>query len=117
VTVNIAPLVLGLGDRDVPTILEEAAAAGARGASLIPLRLPGAVKEVFTERLKAGFPLAADVKKGDGHQLVNRGSVPVVYLEVSNRDPRDQGYYSDVDLHFHGANAPVRFTRKDGTGF
>jgi DNA repair photolyase len=60
VTVNIAPLILGLGDRDVPSILEAAAAAGARGASLIPLRLPGAVKDVFTERLQAGFPLAAE---------------------------------------------------------
>jgi len=60
VTVNIAPLILGLGDRDVPSILEAAAAAGARGASLIALRLPGAVKDVFTERLQAGFPLAAE---------------------------------------------------------
>jgi DNA repair photolyase len=60
VTVNIAPLILGLGDRDVPSILEAAAAAGARGASLIALRLPGAVKEVFAERLQAGFPLAAE---------------------------------------------------------
>jgi DNA repair photolyase len=60
VTVNIAPLILGLGDRDVPAILEAAAAAGARGASLIPLRLPGSVKEVFTERLTAAFPLAAE---------------------------------------------------------
>jgi DNA repair photolyase len=60
VTVNIAPLILGLGDRDVPAILEAAAAAGASGASLIPLRLPGSVKDVFEERLQAGFPLAAE---------------------------------------------------------
>ncbi len=60
VTVNIAPLILGLSDRDVPAILEAAAAAGARGASLIPLRLPGVVREVFTERLQAGLPLAAE---------------------------------------------------------
>jgi DNA repair photolyase len=60
VTVNIAPLIVGLADRDVPSILEAAAAAGARGASLIPLRLPGSVKDVFTERLQAGFPLAAE---------------------------------------------------------
>ena len=60
VTVNIAPLILGLGDRDVPSILEAAAAAGARGASLIALRLPGAVQQVFTERLQSAFPLAAE---------------------------------------------------------
>jgi DNA repair photolyase len=60
VTVNIAPLILGLGDRDMPSILEAAAAAGALGASLIPLRLPGAVKDVFAERLTAAFPLSAE---------------------------------------------------------
>jgi DNA repair photolyase len=60
VTVNIAPLILGLGDRDMPAILEAAAAAGARRAALIPLRLPGAVKDVFTERLQSAFPLAAE---------------------------------------------------------
>lgn len=60
VTVNIAPLVLGFGDRDVPKILEAAAAAGAQGAALIPLRLPGSVKEVFSERLRAAFPLSAE---------------------------------------------------------
>lgn len=60
VTVNVAPLILGLGDRDMPSILEAAAAAGAVGASLIPLRLPGPVQQVFSERLTAAFPLAAE---------------------------------------------------------
>jgi DNA repair photolyase len=60
VTVNIAPLIPGLGDRDVPAILEAAAAAGARHAALIPLRLPGAVKQVFEERLRAALPLSAE---------------------------------------------------------
>jgi uncharacterized cupin superfamily protein len=65
----------------------------------------------------AGFPIAADVRQGDGHQLVNRSDQPAVYLEVSNRDPRDRAYYPDVDLLFHGVDAPVRFTRKDGSSF
>lgn len=65
----------------------------------------------------AGFPASADGKTGDGHQLINCGSVPAVYLEVSNRDSRDQAFYSDVDLHFHGEDAAVQFTRKDGSGF
>ncbi len=60
VTVNIAPMIVGLSDREMPSILEAAAAAGARGASLIALRLPGAVKDVFTERLTSAFPLAAE---------------------------------------------------------
>lgn len=74
-------------------------------------------EQVLTAGMCAGFPVAADVRNGDGHQLVNRGSQPAVYLEISNRDPRDQAYYSDVDLHFHGAAAAVRFTRKDGSPF
>jgi DNA repair photolyase len=60
VTINIAPLILGLGDRDVPAILEAAAAAGVKRAALIPLRLPGAVKQVFEERLRAALPLSAE---------------------------------------------------------
>jgi uncharacterized cupin superfamily protein len=74
-------------------------------------------EQVLKAGMCAGFPVAADVTKGDGHQLVNRSDQPAVYLEISNRDPRDTAYYSDEDLFYHGANAPVRFTRKDGSAF
>jgi DNA repair photolyase len=60
VTVNVAPIIPGLTDRDVGPILEAAAAAGARSARMILLRLPGSVKEVFEERLRERMPLAAD---------------------------------------------------------
>ena len=60
VSVNIAPLIPGLSDRDVVHILEAAAAAGAVGAGLIPLRLPGSVKEVFAERIREALPLRAE---------------------------------------------------------
>ena len=72
-------------------------------------------EQVLTAGMCAGFPVAKDVTRGDGHQLINRGSVPAVYLEVSNRDKRDQACYSDVDLHYHGEGAAVMFTRKDGS--
>jgi len=65
----------------------------------------------------AGFPASVDGKTGDGHQLINRGREPAVYLEISNRDKADQAFYPDVDLHFHGAAAEVMFTRKDGSRF
>jgi uncharacterized cupin superfamily protein len=64
----------------------------------------------------AGFPAGTE-QQGDGHQLVNRSNAPVVYLEISNRDPADRAHYSDVDLLYHGAGAAVTFTRKDGSGF
>lgn len=70
-------------------------------------------EQTLTPGMCAGFPLGTR----DGHQLINRGSVPAVYLEVSNRDPNDRAFYSDVDLLFHGVNAEVKFTRKDGSKF
>lgn len=60
VSVNIAPVIPGLSDRDVPKILEAAARAGARSAAMIMLRLPGNVKEVFEGRLRSEFPLTAE---------------------------------------------------------
>src|SRR5450432_2457879 len=60
VSVNIAPLIPGLSDRDIVQILEAAKLAGAVGAAMIPLRLPGSVEAVFVERLREAFPLAAE---------------------------------------------------------
>ena len=74
-------------------------------------------EQVLKAGMCAGFPACNDARKGDGHQLVNRSDQPAVYLEMSNRDPRDTAHYSDVDLLFHGVNAAVRFTRKDGSAF
>ncbi len=74
-------------------------------------------EQLLTAGMCAGFPVAADVDRGDGHQLINRSARPAVYLEVSNRDARDRAFYSDEDLVFHGVDAPVRFTRKDGSKF
>ncbi len=74
-------------------------------------------EQVLTAGMCAGFPASVDGKNGDGHQLVNRGIVPAVYLEISNRDPKDMAHYPDVDLVYHGAAAAVKFTRKDGSVF
>jgi DNA repair photolyase len=41
-------------------VLESAAAAGATSAGWVLLRLPGAVKQVFEERVRVALPLAAD---------------------------------------------------------
>ncbi len=60
VSVNIAPLIPGLSDRDIVPVLEAARAAGAVSAAMIPLRLPGSVQPVFVERLREAFPLLAE---------------------------------------------------------
>lgn len=74
-------------------------------------------EQVLTAGTCAGFAPSADGKTGNGHQLINRGKVPAIYLEISNRDPADGAQYPDDDLLFHGVNAAVRFTRKDGSQF
>jgi DNA repair photolyase len=60
VSINVAPLIPGLNDRDVVPLLEAAKAAGAKSAGTSMLRLPGAVAEVFVERLERDLPLAAE---------------------------------------------------------
>jgi uncharacterized cupin superfamily protein len=72
-------------------------------------------EQLLTAGMCAGF-VVGDANR-DGHQLVNRGSQPAVYLEVSNRDPRDSAYYSDVDLRWNAPDAPEIYTRRDGSTF
>jgi DNA repair photolyase len=56
VGVNVAPIIPGLNDREIPAVLEAAKAAGASGAGYTLLRLPYGVKDIFTEWLKENFP-------------------------------------------------------------
>ena len=56
VGVNVAPVIPGLTDDEVPAILEAAAGAGATFASYILLRLPHGVKSMFEEWLGQHFP-------------------------------------------------------------
>jgi uncharacterized cupin superfamily protein len=58
----------------------------------------------------AGFPAG----HRDGHQLVNRGTAPAVYLEISNRDGSDVAHYPDVDLCWNAPAAPGAYAHKDG---
>jgi DNA repair photolyase len=60
VGVMCAPIIPGVNDSQMVTVLERASAAGARWAGWVLLRLPGAVKQVFEERIRAAMPLAAD---------------------------------------------------------
>lgn len=61
----------------------------------------------------AGFPAGHT----DGHQLVNRGTTPAVYLEISNRDQQDSAHYPDVDLLWNAPSAPGKYSHKDGTPY
>ena len=60
VVVHVAPIIVGLSDRDMLPILAAAREAGASSAMMMPVRLPGSVAEVFEQRLRAAFPLRAE---------------------------------------------------------
>ncbi len=57
VGVNVAPLIPGLTDHELPSILKVAHEAGARWAGYVPLRLPHAVAPLFEEWLEVHRPL------------------------------------------------------------
>jgi len=56
VGVNIAPVIPGLTDGEIPEILKQSAKRGATYASYILLRLPLSLKEIFINWLESEFP-------------------------------------------------------------
>lgn len=56
VSIFVAPLIPGLNDEEIPSILEAAAKRGAQHASYVLLRLPGPVKEIFVDWIEDHFP-------------------------------------------------------------
>jgi DNA repair photolyase len=60
VGVMIAPVVPGLTDHEIPSIVAAAADAGAGRAALIALRLPYGVSDLFERWLRTHFPDRAD---------------------------------------------------------
>lgn len=60
VGVNVAPVIPGLTDHEMPMILERAKNAGASMAGFVPLRLPYSVSEIFSEWLLTHRPETRD---------------------------------------------------------
>ncbi|MEO8514606.1 MAG: PA0069 family radical SAM protein, partial [Ignavibacteria bacterium] len=54
--VNVAPIIPGLNDEEIPAILKAASEAGAKTAGRVMLRLPYSVKELFNEWLERNYP-------------------------------------------------------------
>lgn len=110
VGVNIAPVIPGLNDADIPEILKRARAAGATHAGTVMLRLPGSVKEVFQERLKALFPLAQ--QKILGRIMQTRGGV--LYRSEFGERFRGQGdYWNNIEGLFETWCARLGFNREE----
>ncbi|MBL8006146.1 MAG: PA0069 family radical SAM protein [Ignavibacteria bacterium] len=60
VSVNVAPIIPGLTDEEIPSILKEASDRGAVSAGNVILRLPHSVKDLFLDWLRREFPDRAD---------------------------------------------------------
>lgn len=60
VGVNVAPLIPGLTDEELPAILKAAAEHGAQTAGYMVVRLPGAVADLFPAWLARAFPDRAE---------------------------------------------------------
>ncbi len=56
VGVNLAPIIPGLTDEEIPALVEAAAQAGAEFVHMIPVRLPHGVKDLFADWLERHFP-------------------------------------------------------------
>ncbi len=55
-TVMVAPVIPALNDMEIERVLDSAAAAGAKEAGYVLLRLPLEVRDLFREWLKANYP-------------------------------------------------------------
>jgi DNA repair photolyase len=91
VSVNVAPVVPGLNDHEIPAILRAAAAAGARYAGYVLLRLPGAVAPLFEGWLADHYPERRTKVMGRIRQ-VRGGRVNEVEF---GRRMRGRGPYAD----------------------
>ena len=68
-------------------------------------------RTVLAPGMCAGFRAGT----GNAHHLINESANEVLYLEVGDRSPGDEGSYPDDDLQAELVQGAWRFTHKDGT--
>ncbi len=78
---------------------------------------PVLITDASTTQLAPGMCAGFKAGNGDGHQLINRTSEEVVYLEVGDRSIDDAGIYPDDDLQAQFADGKWQFTHKDGSPY
>ncbi len=115
VGVNVAPVIPGLSDADIPQILQAAHAAGARRAGFVFLRLPGSVAQVFEERIRAALPVRAErilnrVREARGGKLYDarfgiRGLGQGNYAEAARALFESTARRLGLNQDFHGHSA------------
>jgi uncharacterized cupin superfamily protein len=75
-----------------------------------PTLLTDAGRTLLSPGMCAGFRAGS----GDGHCLVNESDADVLYLEVGDRSPGDEGSYPDDDLQAMLVDGRWVFAHKDG---
>lgn len=68
-------------------------------------------------RLSPGMCAGFKAGTGNGHRLINETQEEVVYLEVGDRTPGDEGSYPDDDLQALLMDGKWKFAHKDGTPY
>ena len=116
VNVNIAPVIPGLTDKEVPAILEAVADAGARRVAWVMLRLPYQLKDLFMDWLERCVPLRA----GHVESLIRQVHGGKLYKADYASRRRGGGEIAkqianvfDVFTRKHGLNRDIRPMRRD----
>ena len=68
-------------------------------------------------RLSPGMCAGFRAGSGNGHHLINETADPVLYLEVGDRTPGDEGSYPDDDLKALMVDGKWRFAHKDDSPY
>ncbi|WP_428825322.1 cupin domain-containing protein [Azonexus sp. IMCC34842] len=75
---------------------------------------PTLLTESGETQLAPGMCAGFKAGSGGGHQLANRSSEVVVYLEVGDRTAGDSVFYPDDDIEAYLENGGWRFRHKNG---
>jgi len=112
VGVLASPMIPGLNDQELERILEAAAAAGARTAGYILLRLPHEVKEIFAEWLETHYPL----KAAHVLSLVRQTHGGKLYESEFGTRMKGRGPYAELlERRFATACRRLGLTRRGGS--
>jgi len=68
-------------------------------------------------QLSPGMCAGFKAGTGNGHRLINETAEEIVYLEVGDRSPGDEGRYPDDDLKAVLVEGKWKFVHRDGTPY
>ena len=104
VGVNVAPIIPGLTDNEVPAILAAAAKAGAQYAGFTMVRLPHGVADLFSAWLDR---VAPDAKNKILHRIQSMRDGKLNDARFGTR-MTGEGIFSEQIIHFRGDRAHIR---------